>query len=155
MAKILRQGSLWRPDTGPILEEAAICRRGYREVVPRRLGGRSMSFFVTFLIFTAAFAAAAEYALWAPKRRLRMDIEQRLRGLRVDGGRRSMSLLRQQQTASISFISRLQLMKGLQAMIDQARLPYRAGNVLTLQPHRSRLDLRRGGSVWAVSVPHS
>jgi tight adherence protein B len=90
-----------------------------------------MRFMVTFFIFTAAFAAAAEYALWAPKRRLRMDIEQRLRGLRVDGGRRSLSLLRQQQTTSISFLSRLQLMKGLQAMIDQARLPYRAGNVLT------------------------
>ena len=89
-----------------------------------------MRVIVTFFIFTAAFAVAAEYALWGPKRRLRMDIEQRLRGLRVDGGRRPLSLLRQQQTSGLSFLSRLQLMKGLQAMIDQARLPYRAGDVV-------------------------
>ncbi len=84
-----------------------------------------------FVIFTLSFAAAAEYAWWGPQRRMRMEVEQRLRGLRVDGGRRSPSLLRQQQIGTVSFLSRLELMKGLQATIDQARLPYRAGNLLT------------------------
>jgi tight adherence protein B len=83
------------------------------------------------LIFTAAFAAAAEYAWWGPERRLRFEIEQRLRGLRVESGRRPGSLLRQQQLNGASFLSRLEVMKHLQAMIDQARLPYRAGNVMT------------------------
>jgi tight adherence protein B len=87
---------------------------------------------ITFLIFTGAFAVAAEYSLWAPRRRLRTDIDNRLRGLRVEGGRRSLSLLRQQQTTGISFLSRFQLMKGLQSMIDQGRLTYRAGNVVSV-----------------------
>lgn len=91
-----------------------------------------MTIIITFFIFTAAFAAAAEYAWWGPQRRVRMEVEQRLRGLRVESGRRSLSLLRQQQIGGVSFLSRLQLMKSLQAIIDQARLPYRAGNVLTL-----------------------
>jgi tight adherence protein B len=91
-----------------------------------------MNALVTFVIFTAAFAAAAEYAWWGPQRRMRMEIEQRLRGLRVEGGRRSPSLLRQQQLTGVSFLSRFEVMKGVQATIDQARLPYRAGNVITL-----------------------
>lgn len=86
--------------------------------------------FVTLLIFTAAFAAAAEYAWWGPQRRLRFEIDQRLRGLRVEAGRRPGSLLRQQQLSGVSFLSRLEMMKRLQAMIDQARLTYRAGNVI-------------------------
>ncbi len=90
-----------------------------------------MTTIVTLLIFTAAFAAAAEYAWWGPQRRIRMEIDQRLRGLRVESGRRPESLLRQQQLTGISFISRLEVMKRLQSMIDQARLPYRAGNVMT------------------------
>ena len=91
-----------------------------------------MTTIITLFIFTAAFAAAAEYAWWGPQRRIRMEVEQRLRGLRVESGRRSLSLLRQQQIGGSSFLSKLQLMKGLQATIDQARLPHRAGNVLTL-----------------------
>jgi tight adherence protein B len=87
---------------------------------------------ITFLIFTAAFAAAAEYAWWGPRRRTRMAVEQRLRGLRVEGGRRPLSLLRQQQLSRVSFLSRLELMKKLQAEIDQGRLSYRAGNVVAL-----------------------
>jgi tight adherence protein B len=87
---------------------------------------------IAILIFTAAFAAAAEYAWWGPQRRIRMEVEQRLRGLRVEGGRRPLSLLRQPQLSGGSFLARLELMKGLQAMIDQARLPYRAGNVAML-----------------------
>ena len=86
--------------------------------------------FITLLIFTGAFAAAAEYAWWAPQRRTRQEIEQRLRGLRVETGRRPTSLLRQQQLGSGSFLSRLELMRSLQAWIDQARLSYRAGNVV-------------------------
>jgi tight adherence protein B len=87
---------------------------------------------IIFLIFTGAFAAAAEYAWWGPQRRIRMEVEQRLRGLRVESGRRSFSLLRQQQMTGASFLSRFELMKGLQVTIDQAKLPYRAGNVVTL-----------------------
>jgi len=86
--------------------------------------------FITFLIFTAAFAGAAEYVWWGPQRRMRMEIEQRLRGLRVETGRRSLSLLRQQQITGISFLGHFELMKTLQATIDQARLTYRAGNVV-------------------------
>jgi len=87
---------------------------------------------IIFVIFTAAFAAAAEYAWWGPQRRMRTEIEQRLRGLRVETGRRSLSLLRQQQMSGVSFLSRFELMKRLQDMIDQARLPYRAGNIVTM-----------------------
>lgn len=87
---------------------------------------------VTLLIFTAAFAAAAEFAWWGPQRRVRSEIEQRLRGLRVESGRRPASLLRQQQLSGGAFLSRLEIMKRLQDMIDQSRLPYRAGNVTTL-----------------------
>ncbi|HLH30253.1 MAG TPA: type II secretion system F family protein, partial [Terriglobia bacterium] len=91
-----------------------------------------MTTIITFLIFTAAFAAAAEYAIWGPQRRVRLEIEQRLRGLRVEGGRRLGSLLRQQQFNGGSFFSRFEVMKGLQDSIDQAKLPYRAGNVVTV-----------------------
>src|SRR5207244_11482362 len=90
----------------------------------------AMIAFITLLIFTGAFAAAAEYVWWAPQRRSRQEIGQRLRGLRVETGRRPTSLLRQQQLGSGSFLSRLELMKSLQAWIDQARLSYRAGNVV-------------------------
>jgi tight adherence protein B len=86
--------------------------------------------FITLVIFTGAFAAAAEYACWAPQRRTRQEIEQRLRGLRVEAGRRPTSLLRQQQLGSATFFSRLELMRSLQAWIEQARLQYRAGNVV-------------------------
>src|SRR2546422_9026344 len=84
---------------------------------------------LTLLIFTAGFAGAAEYAWWAPQRRARQEIQQRLRGLRVETGRRPASLLRQQYSAS-GILSKLEIMKWLQATIDQARLPYRAGNVV-------------------------
>jgi tight adherence protein B len=60
-----------------------------------------------------------------------MEIEQRLRGLRVDGGRRPAALLRQQTLSGAGFLHRLEMMKRLQGIIDQGRLPYRAGNVMT------------------------
>jgi tight adherence protein B len=87
---------------------------------------------VTFLIFTAAFAAAAEYSIWGPQRRVRQEIDQRLRGLRVQSGRRPAALLRQQQLNGGAFLSRFEMMKRLQDTIDQAKLPYRAGNVISL-----------------------
>jgi len=91
-----------------------------------------MTTLITLLIFTGAFVAAAEYAWWGPQRRMRLEIDQRLRGLRVESGRRPESLLRQQQLTGVSFLSRLGMTNRLQAIIDQARLPYRAGNVITL-----------------------
>ena len=39
--------------------------------------------------------------------------------------------MRQQQLTGVGFLSRLEMMKRLQGMIDQSRLPYRAGNVIT------------------------
>lgn len=90
-----------------------------------------MTTLITLLIFTAAFAAAAEYAWWGPQRRVRLEIQERLRGLRVESGRRPASLLRQQPLTGVSYLSRLEIMRRFQALIDQARLPYRAGNVMT------------------------
>ncbi len=90
-----------------------------------------MTTFLTFLIFTAAFAAAAEFAWWGPQRRIRSEIDQRLRGLRLETGRRPASLLRQQQLSGGLF-QRLEMMRRIQAMIDQAKLPYRASNVITV-----------------------
>ncbi len=62
-------------------------------------------------------------------------MERRLRGLRVQVARPARALLRQQQMSGVSFLhglySRLEVMKRLQDIIDQARLPYRAGNVVT------------------------
>lgn len=84
----------------------------------------------TLFIFTGAFVAAAEYSIWAPQRRARQEIDQRLRGLRVEAGRQPASLLRQQSMGGFGFLSRFEVMKWLQASIDQAKLPYRAGNVL-------------------------
>jgi len=90
----------------------------------------------TLLIFTATFLAAAEYAVWGPERRFRQSVERRLRGLRVESGRRPGALLRQSELSGVSILqavySRLAVMKRLQSVIDQARLPYRAGNVVTV-----------------------
>jgi len=95
-----------------------------------------MTMIFTLLIFTAAFLAAAEYACWGPERCSRRAAENRLRGLRVATGHRPRSLLREQQLSGVSFMQKmyeqLEVMKGLQALIDQARLPYRAGNVVTV-----------------------
>ena len=89
----------------------------------------------TLFIFTASFLAAAEYAWWRPQRRIQEAVERRMRGLHVESGRRPRSLLREQQLSGVSFIhelySRLEVMNGLQAIIDQAKLPYRAGSVVT------------------------
>lgn len=85
---------------------------------------------LTLIIFTGAFTAAAEYALWAPQRRARQEIEQRLRGLRVEAGHQPASLLRQQNLGGIGILSRLEFLKWLQDSIDQGKLPYRAGNVV-------------------------
>src|SRR5579885_2248005 len=85
---------------------------------------------LTLFIFTGAFVAAAEYSWWAPQRRARQEIEQRLRGLRVETGRQPASLLRQQSFGGFNSLPRFDVMKSIQASIDQAKLPYRAGNVL-------------------------
>ena len=85
-----------------------------------------MTTFLTILIFTLATAAAAEISFWGPERRARQEIGNRLRSLRISAGPRTASLLRQQQFGA----HRLEITKSLQAMIDQARLPYRAGKVL-------------------------
>jgi tight adherence protein B len=88
----------------------------------------SMTTLLTILIFTLATAAAAELSIWGPERRARQEITNRLRGLRMATGPRTGSLLRQQPLVS----QRLEITKNLQAMIDQAKLTHRAGNVLFL-----------------------
>src|SRR5437667_10685450 len=103
---------------------------------------------ITVLIFTAAVAGAAEYAWWSPERRTRQEIEHRLRGLRVEAGRRPDSLLRQQYSSSGTFLSKLEIMKRLQDSIDQARLPYRAGNVVLFS-----VVLLSGGAWAADGLP--
>jgi hypothetical protein len=70
-----------------------------------------MNMIITFIIFTAAFAAAAEYAWWGPRRRLRLEIDQRLRGLLVESGRRPGSPLASAAIERGSFIARLEVMK--------------------------------------------
>jgi tight adherence protein B len=91
---------------------------------------------LTLLLFTAASAAAAEYAWWGPERRMQRAIDRRLHGLRVETGPRRGSLLRERHVSGVGFFqtlySRIELMSGLQSIIDQARLSYRAGNVVTL-----------------------
>jgi tight adherence protein B len=89
---------------------------------------------LTLLIFTSCFLAAAEIAVWGPRRRALRLMDNRLRGLRPSSGRRPRSLLRK-QGRTISGVhdlyGRLEVMARLQAVIDQAKLPYRAGNVVT------------------------
>src|SRR5579885_2568136 len=92
---------------------------------------------LSIFIFTGASFAAAEYAWWGPQRRLQRSVEHRLKGLRVEtgAGSRPRSLLREEQLSGVSFIhnlyNRLEIMRGLQSLIDQARLPYRAGDIVT------------------------
>src|SRR5438876_4108449 len=84
---------------------------------------------IILLIFTAAFAGAAEYAWWSPERRTRQEIEHRLRGLRVEGGGGRVFLLRRHYSSRGTFFSKLGFMSCCQDSIDKARLRYRAGNV--------------------------
>src|SRR5438045_7681914 len=92
----------------------------------------------TLFIFTATTLAAAKYAWWGPHRRLQRAVERRLKGLRVENaaGPRPRSILREQQLSNVSLFHhlyvKLEIMRRLQAIIDQAKLPYRAGNVVTL-----------------------
>jgi tight adherence protein B len=64
----------------------------------------------------------------------------------VETGRRPASLLRQQNLGAIGFLSRLEVMKWLQASIDQAKLPYRAGNVILIS------SLLLAGSYFAADT---
>lgn len=102
---------------------------------------------LTLLIFTGATAIAAEIAWWGPQRRARQEIEQRLRGLRVETGRKQGSLLRQQNLGGVGFISRLEVLKWLQDSIDQGKLQYRAGNVILFS-----LALLSGGYLAADTL---
>lgn len=90
---------------------------------------------LTFLIFTGAFWVAAEISVWGPRRRMVRLMDTRLRGLRPQGGRRPRALLRQSgggMTGVHDLYGRLEIMTRMQAIIDQAKLPYRAGNVVSL-----------------------
>src|SRR5689334_17422781 len=93
-----------------------------------------MNAIFTFLIFTGAFLTAAEVSIWGPRRRMTRLMEGRLQGLRSTGGRRPRSLLRQHDAGGASIhelYGRLAIMTRLQAIIDQAKLQYRAANVVT------------------------
>jgi tight adherence protein B len=93
-----------------------------------------MTTILTFLIFTGAFWAAAEFAVWGPRRRRIRLMDNRLRGLRGATGKRPRALLRTQgggMTGVHELYGRIEIMTRLQAIIDQGKLPYRAGNVVT------------------------
>jgi tight adherence protein B len=90
-----------------------------------------------FLIFTGATAAACEYAIWGPERRAAEAAERRLRGLRAERvQRRAGPLLKERSLSSVGFLhqiySRLQIMHQLQAILEQAAMPYKAGALLSL-----------------------
>jgi tight adherence protein B len=95
-----------------------------------------MTTILIIFLFTSTFLGAAEYSWWRPQRRLRRAAEKRLRGLRVDAAVRPRPLLREEHAGGLSLMhnlySRLEVMTRLQGFIDQARLPYRAGNVVTI-----------------------
>ena len=89
-----------------------------------------------FFIFTAATLLACHYAWWGPEQRAAEAAERRLRGLRVEHAqRRAGPLLRERSLSSVGFLheiySRLAIMRQLQAMLEQAALPYRAGALLS------------------------
>jgi tight adherence protein B len=91
---------------------------------------------ITLIIFTGAFMVAAEYAVWRPERRMRAALDQRLQGLRTQAARPTRALLKQQPISGVSFLheiySRLAIVNQLQAVIDQAALPYRASSAITM-----------------------
>ncbi len=94
------------------------------------------SIFLIFLFFTGAAAIACEYAVWGPERRAAEAAERRLRGLRAERVQRKAGpLLRERSLSSVGFLdqiySQLRVMRQLQAMLEQAALPYKAGAVLS------------------------
>ena len=109
-----------------------------------------MTTFLTILIFTLATAAAAEISIWGPEAARSPGDRQSPPRSAVSAGPRTGSLLRQQPLGA----HRLEITKTLQAMIDQARLPYRAGNVLTLARCSSR-EATSFGPASTFPVLHS
>jgi len=67
-----------------------------------------MTTIVTSLDLYRAFAAAGRVRHGGPQRRIRMEIDQRLRGLRGKAAAGRSRYWRQQQLTGISFISRLE-----------------------------------------------
>jgi tight adherence protein B len=87
------------------------------------------------VIFSVATAAACYYAWWRPEQQAREAAQRRLRGLRAERvQRRAGPLLKERSLSSIGFLDELykrtRIIRQLQAMLEQADLPYRAGAVL-------------------------
>jgi tight adherence protein B len=96
-------------------------------------------FFVAFLIFTGALAAAGYYAWSVPQQHAQEILAARLRELRVSSGVRTRApsdLVRHEQRGRLAtigdFVAWIGLLRRLQLAIDQANLRYRATEVFAL-----------------------
>ena len=98
-----------------------------------------MFFFVVFLIFTGALAAAGYYVWSVPEQHAQEILATRLRELRVSSGVRTRApsdLVRREQRGRLAtigdFVAWIGLLRRLQLSIDQANLKYRATEVFAL-----------------------
>ena len=98
-----------------------------------------MFFFLVFLIFTGAMAAAAYYVWSVPQQEAQDVLTNRLRELRVSAGFRSRGasdLVRREQRGRLAplgdFMAWIGVLRRLQECIDQANLKYRATEVFGL-----------------------
>lgn len=98
-----------------------------------------MFFFIAFLIFSGALAAAGYYAWSVPQQLAQEILAIRLRELRVSSGMRTRApsdLVRREQRGRFAllgdFVAWIGLLRRLQEYIDQANLKYRATDVFAL-----------------------
>jgi tight adherence protein B len=129
--------------------------------------------FVAFLIFTAAFAAAAYYAFTVPHQRAQDVLSARLRELRMTGGARARTpgdLVIRERRGPLAplgdFVAWIGVVRRLQDHIDQANLKYRATEVIALSliigisvylllalAGLSLIILRAGLALFVASMP--
>jgi tight adherence protein B len=95
--------------------------------------------FLTFLIFTGAFAVAVYYVFAVPQQRAQDVLASRLRELRLAGGGRTRGpgdLVRRERRGALAplgdFVSWIGILRRLQEHIDQANLKYRATDIFAL-----------------------
>ena len=98
-----------------------------------------MFFFIAFLIFTGALAAAGYYAWSVPQQHAQEILATRLRELRMSSGvrtRTSSDLVRSEQRGRLAalgdFVAWIGMLRRLQLYIEQANLKYRATEVFAL-----------------------
>ena len=98
-----------------------------------------MFFFIAFLIFTGALAAAGYYAWSVPQQHAQEILATRLRELRMSSGVRTRTpsdLVRSEQRGRLAalgdFVAWIGMLRRLQLYIEQANLKYRATEVFAL-----------------------